>query len=162
MLAPLAAERIAGKALRNWLEGLLPDDRDTLRKLRSRYGVSGADPLLLLGTSMGADCAGAAQFCPVEHADLLAGQLGGAKKVAPGEAAQARWAEQVASRAADAEAARRKTRAGAHPQGAVGTVQPAQALPLTQRQSARCAHYGVRSGKRCVRPPHRDSDHRYR
>ncbi len=74
---PLAAGTVSGDELRHWLEGLLPDDGDTLRALRVEHDVAGSDTLHLLGTPMGADCAGAVQFCAPDRAvDLVAGNGG--------------------------------------------------------------------------------------
>ena len=67
----------SGEPLSNWLLGLLPDDDRVLDSLRERYGTQKSRPLDLLGTPIGADCAGAVQFCtPGQTADLLAGQGG--------------------------------------------------------------------------------------
>ena len=46
-----------------WLDGLLPDSIAVRRRWASRSGASSANPLDLLGTPIGLDCAGAAQFC---------------------------------------------------------------------------------------------------
>ena len=74
---PLAAGAVSGDELRHWLEGLLPDDGDTLRALRVEHDIAGSDTLHLLGTPMGADCAGAVQFCaPDRAADLVVGRGG--------------------------------------------------------------------------------------
>ena len=74
-----APERIehSGEALANWLVGLLPDDGRVLDSLRQRYGTHKSRPLDLLNTPIGADCAGAVQFCsPERTGDLLAGRGG--------------------------------------------------------------------------------------
>ena len=74
---PVAGIEAGGPGLRNWLLNLLPDDGSVLNHLRSEFGVIGRDPLLLLKTPMGADCAGAVQFCPPEDAAGLLESNGG-------------------------------------------------------------------------------------
>ena len=70
---PLTSRRTGGEELRWWLEGLLPDDPDILDALCAEHRLDPQDSLRLLGTPMGADCAGAVQFCPPDAtADLLA------------------------------------------------------------------------------------------
>lgn len=74
---PVAGVEASGPELRNWLLNLLPDDESVLNHLRSEFGVAGRDPLRLLETPMGADCAGAVQFClPESLADLLSSKGG--------------------------------------------------------------------------------------
>ena len=58
----MAGREASGPELRNWLLHLLPDDDEVLNHLRFEYGVAGRDPLRLLETPMGTDCAGAVQF----------------------------------------------------------------------------------------------------
>ncbi len=72
-------------SLRNWLTGVLPDDERVLRSLCEDHDVSAADRLALLGTPMGAECAGAVQFClPEATAGLVAGE-GGLQELSDGE-----------------------------------------------------------------------------
>ena len=72
---PVAERRAGGEPLEHWLEGLLPDDPDVISALCSEYGFDPSDRLLLLGTPMGADCAGAVQVCPPDRlVDLRAGR----------------------------------------------------------------------------------------
>ena len=92
---PLAARGAEGKELRWWLEGLLPDDTDTIRGLRREYGLSAQDHLLLLGTPMGADCAGAVQFCPPDLADQLKANRGGQIPISKAEIAD--WLRRIQS-----------------------------------------------------------------
>ena len=76
LFVPERAEH-SGEPLLNWLLGLLPDDDRVLDSLRERYGTQKSRPLDLLGTPIGADCAGAVQFCaPERTADLLSGRGG--------------------------------------------------------------------------------------
>ena len=49
--------------LAGWLRGLLPDSSRVLRNWCETHGVDEEHPLHLLGSSVGADCAGAVQFC---------------------------------------------------------------------------------------------------
>ncbi|WP_419947206.1 HipA domain-containing protein [Candidatus Poriferisodalis sp.] len=74
---PLSNPMVRGEEVRRWLLNLLPDDDNVLTYLRSEYKMSGRDPLRLLETPMGADCAGAVQFClPDRLGDLLSRQGG--------------------------------------------------------------------------------------
>lgn len=74
---PLAAGGAEGAELHHWLEGLLPDDSDTLHALRVEHDIARSETLHLFATPMGADCAGAVQFCtPDRAADLAAGKGG--------------------------------------------------------------------------------------
>ena len=67
----------SGEPLQRWLEGLLPDDHAVLRSLSERHDVDLAHRVRLLGTEMGADCAGAVQFCvPARTGALLEGRGG--------------------------------------------------------------------------------------
>lgn len=68
---PLAARGASGEKLRWWLQGLLPDDVDTIRGLRREHNLHAQDDLMLLGTPMGADCAGAVQLCQLDQAEVL-------------------------------------------------------------------------------------------
>ena len=47
-----------------WLDGLLPDDMRIRRRWMAEQGAAGIDPVSLLGTPLGLDCAGAVQFNP--------------------------------------------------------------------------------------------------
>lgn len=73
---PLSRVRVQGTELRWWLEGLLPDDTDTIRSLKREHDLVGGDYLRVLGTPMGTDCAGAVQFCPPEKVDHLLSETG--------------------------------------------------------------------------------------
>lgn len=67
---PLSAKSYGRDKVRPYLFGLLPDDRETRRRLGLRYGVSGENPLALL-EHIGLDCPGAVQICPVDSPELL-------------------------------------------------------------------------------------------
>ena len=84
---PISGGGAEGDELRCWLEGLLPDHDDFLRALRAEHDLARADTLLLLGTPMGADCAGAVQFCPPDQAEALAAEKGGADPISEAEIA---------------------------------------------------------------------------
>ena len=90
---PLSRARADGAGLRWWLEGLLPDDTDTIRGLRQQHGLQGGDYLKVLGTSMGVDCAGAVQFCPPEQVEYLLSAVGGEEPITEGEIAE--WLERI-------------------------------------------------------------------
>lgn len=57
-----------------WLDGLLPDDIRVRRRWMAEQQASGIDPVSLLSTPIGLDCAGAVQFCPPERVDDIVGQ----------------------------------------------------------------------------------------
>ena len=67
----------SGEPLQRWLEGLLPDDDAVLRSLSERHDVDLAHRVQLLGTEMGADCAGAVQFCLPARTGALLERRGG-------------------------------------------------------------------------------------
>jgi serine/threonine-protein kinase HipA len=58
---PLALERHPDKVVRPFLEGLLPDNENVLKKWGKEFHVSQRNPFALL-THMGEDCAGAVQL----------------------------------------------------------------------------------------------------
>ena len=60
----------------NWIDGLLPDNPAVRERWRSESGAATTRPVDLLATPIGWDCAGAVQFCPVEHVDALVGRGG--------------------------------------------------------------------------------------
>ena len=49
-----------------WLDGLLPPRLDAREQWAQRYGAASLDPIDMLATPIGWDCAGAVQFCPLE------------------------------------------------------------------------------------------------
>ncbi len=61
---PLSSAEHDDDVVTPWLWGLLPDDRDVLRRWGREFSVSSANPFSLLGTPIGRDCAGAVQLCP--------------------------------------------------------------------------------------------------
>ncbi len=70
--------RVTAPWLADWLRGLLPDSSRVLRNWCETHGVNEEHAVHLLGTSVGADCAGAVQFCPpatTEHLLSGAGSL---------------------------------------------------------------------------------------
>lgn len=85
---PVAGVEASGLELRNWLLNLLPDGDSVLNHLRSEFDVAGRDPLRLLETPMGADCAGAVQFCPPERAADLLASKGGELQISDDEIAE--------------------------------------------------------------------------
>ena len=85
--------RAQGEKLRWWLEGLLPDDTETIRSLKREHGLVGGDYLRVLGTAMGTDCAGAIQFCPPEKVDHLLSESGKEEPITEDEIAA--WLERI-------------------------------------------------------------------
>lgn len=84
---PLSRRRTSGVEVRRWLMNLLPDDDNVLNYLRTEYSSAARDPLRLLETPMGADCAGAVQFCPPEQLDTLMSADGGTLPISDAEIA---------------------------------------------------------------------------
>lgn len=76
VMIPLASRKSAGEHLHNWLLGVLPDDPEVLGALCAEYGLSDDEAPRLLGTPMGADCAGAVQFCRSDQVDALLANAG--------------------------------------------------------------------------------------
>jgi serine/threonine-protein kinase HipA len=67
---PLTEARHQHDVVAPWLDGLLPDDDAVRRRWSRRFHVS-AQPFALLGTPIGEECAGAAQFLPTQHLDAV-------------------------------------------------------------------------------------------
>lgn len=84
---PLSRRQTGGAEVRRWLLNLLPDDDNVLNYLRTEYGAAARDPLRLLETPMGSDCAGAVQFCLPEALDTLMTAAGGTLPIGDGEIA---------------------------------------------------------------------------
>lgn len=59
---PLAQRTFANSVIAPWISGLLPDNRDVLRRWAEEFGVGSTEPFVLLATPIGEDCAGAVQF----------------------------------------------------------------------------------------------------
>ena len=57
-----------------WLDGLLPDDVRVRRRWMAEQQALGIDPVSLLSTPIGLDCAGAVQFCPPGREGDIIGQ----------------------------------------------------------------------------------------
>ena len=49
-----------------WMDNLLPDDEELRRRWGRMHGCSSTDPMDLLATPIGHDCAGAVQFCDLD------------------------------------------------------------------------------------------------
>ena len=88
---PLQQDETSDPSLRMWLLGLLPDDARVLESLRTRFQVYSRDPLHLLTTPIGADCAGAVQFCPPEHTERLLRRDGGLRSLTDDEVFNWLW-----------------------------------------------------------------------
>lgn len=133
---PLAYDGAEGKKLCNWLEGLLPDDPDILRALCAEHGFAGSEALRLLGTPMGADCAGAVRFCPHDRLAALQAGTGGLEPI--DEADIADWLNRM-----ETDPARRAYRTdGADSGFSIAGIQPKVALRRTgsggRPQKGRC------------------------
>ncbi len=55
----------------NWLNGLLPDNFDVRRQWAAEQKAGALDPVSLLSTPIGLDCAGAVQFCSPGEEDVI-------------------------------------------------------------------------------------------
>jgi serine/threonine-protein kinase HipA len=58
---PLGVRTHTDARIAPWLEGLLPDNPDVVRRWATRFGVK-PSPVAILGTPVGEDCAGAVRF----------------------------------------------------------------------------------------------------
>ena len=72
---PLRPAAFAGRAVLNFLWGLLPDNERTLQTWSSWFHVSARNPLALL-SHVGEDCAGAVQFVSEQRLDQIVGASG--------------------------------------------------------------------------------------
>ena len=68
---PLSSAAYDDSVVTPWLWGLLPDDREVLRRWGREFSVSSASPFALLGTPIGRDCPGAVQLCPPSEVGAL-------------------------------------------------------------------------------------------
>lgn len=55
----------------DWLDGLLPPSLDLRQEIGRAHGAASQHPVDLLATEIGADCAGAVQFCRPEQAESV-------------------------------------------------------------------------------------------
>ncbi|MCQ3814467.1 MAG: HipA domain-containing protein [Acidimicrobiia bacterium] len=85
MSLPFQEEPFRSTATSRWVEGLLPDNQDVLRRWCSNVGVSPPTPLGLISTRVGHDCAGAVQFCRAGDEETLLGRPGQVSLLARGE-----------------------------------------------------------------------------
>lgn len=90
-----------------FLWGLLPDNDSVLQRWGQTFQVSPSNAAALLSTPIGADCAGAAQFATLEHADALLERAGSIDWLEEGELAQR--LRDLSSDPADWHGARRHT-----------------------------------------------------
>ena len=85
---PLIRRRHSADTLKTWLEGLLPDDGDLLRHWQRVTGAASTDPLDLLATPMGLDCAGAVQVCPADGVDAALSRGGSFERMSEADVAR--------------------------------------------------------------------------
>ena len=76
---PLSSAAYDDPVVTPWLWGLLPDDREVLRRWGREFSVSSANPFSLLSTPIGRDCPGAVQLCPPSEIDALSERAAEAK-----------------------------------------------------------------------------------
>lgn len=74
---PLAVPTHPDGVVAPWLWGLLPDNNSVLQRWARTFQVSLANPMNLLGTPVGEDCAGAVRFCRPEALEAAGGRDGG-------------------------------------------------------------------------------------
>ena len=60
------------REISHWLDGLLPDNRDVRKEWAEEQKAGGLDPMSMLATPLGLDCAGAVQFCPPGEEGVIA------------------------------------------------------------------------------------------
>ena len=126
IMFPLAAGGASGEPLRNWLEGILPDHPDTLDALCQQHGIPSPEAIRLLVTPMGADCAGAVQFCPLDKVAALQSDTGTQEAI--DDAAIADWLAQIRT-----DPVRRAYRADSTDTGfSIAGMQPKVALRRTE------------------------------
>ncbi|WP_420618638.1 HipA domain-containing protein [Candidatus Poriferisocius sp.] len=78
--APLSLSIPLGEGehdIADWMDGLLPARLEAREYWAARYGAFSDDPMDLLATKIGWDCAGAVQFCPPERLDEMASRTPG-------------------------------------------------------------------------------------
>lgn len=95
---PLSSAAYGDETVTPWLWGLLPDDREVLRRWGREFSVSSASPFSLLGAPIGRDCPGAVQLCPPSEIDALSGRVAEAELMSEADIA-ARLRELRANRA---------------------------------------------------------------
>ncbi len=64
---PLALRHHRGEGVTAWLWGLLPENAVVLDRWAREFHASASDPMSLLSTPVGRDCAGAVQFVPYDE-----------------------------------------------------------------------------------------------
>jgi serine/threonine-protein kinase HipA len=72
---PLIGRSFRGRAVDNWISGLLPDRSEVLQRWRAKYGITRMDTFALLW-HVGEDVAGAAQFVRPDRLDAVLGDGG--------------------------------------------------------------------------------------
>ena len=122
--ARLRAEPYDSPHVAYWMQNLLPDDREVLQQWCDRYGASLLRPIELLGTVLGAECAGAVQFCDPERTAALLGDRGGHRRLSEEEL----WEGLELLRA---DPSYRFSAAHADTGRSLGGMQPKDALALT-------------------------------
>lgn len=73
---PLALREHTDRVVSPWIAGLLPDNVDVLRRWARMFGLSSTEPIDLLSTPIGEDCAGAVQFVLPSRVESLANDPG--------------------------------------------------------------------------------------
>lgn len=84
---PLSSADYGDGVVTPWLWGLLPDDREVLRRWGQEFSVSSASPFSLLGTPIGRDCPGAVQLCPPSEVGELLGRAAEAEPMSEADIA---------------------------------------------------------------------------
>ncbi|MBB2945166.1 serine/threonine-protein kinase HipA [Actinoplanes lutulentus] len=83
---PLAQAVHEGPVVRNFCQGLLPDNEAVLERWGREFGVSAGNPFALL-RHVGEDCAGAVQFVPAERVGSLLRDEGSVTPLSEGDVA---------------------------------------------------------------------------
>ena len=132
---PLREEPYDTPQVAYWLQNLLPDDRDVLARWCDRFGASPMRPIELLGTAVGAECAGAVRFCRPERTEELLDGPGGLEPLGEAElwAGLARLRADPSYRFATAHGDSGRSLGGMQPKDALAAAGDGWAVPWGRR-----------------------------
>lgn len=132
---PLREDPYDAPQVAYWLQNLLPDDREVLQRWCDRHGASLMRPTELLGTPVGAECAGAVQFCRPERTAALLSERGGLERLSEEELWEglARLRADPAWRFATTRGDTGRSLGGIQPKDALAATGDGWAIPWGQR-----------------------------
>ena len=128
---PLRGKPYSAPAVAYWLRNLLPDDDDVLDAWCLEHRISLLRPIELLGTPVGAECAGAVQLCPPQDTAELLDARGGIESLTEDKFWEdmAKLKANPAFRFSSAYGARGKSLGGMQPKDALVAVGDGWAVP---------------------------------